>query len=45
MAWSWKTDINVNPFMPNVFPHPYQLDESISNFRVIQFLKETSVSK
>ena len=38
----------VNPFMPNVF---YQLDESISNFRVvggifhfIQILKETSVS-
>ena len=23
-----------NPFMPNVFSHPYQLDESISNFRV-----------
>ena len=39
--------------MPNVFSHPYQLGESISNFRVvgwyffffIQFLEETSVSK
>ena len=26
-------DINVYKFMPNVFSHPYQLDESISNFR------------
>ena len=24
--------IRINPFMPNVFSHPYQLDESISNF-------------
>ena len=24
-----------NPFMLNVFSHPYQLDESISNFRVV----------
>ena len=24
-----------NLFMPNVFSHPYQLDESISNFRVV----------
>ena len=24
-----------NPFMWNVFSHPYQLDESISNFRVV----------
>ena len=39
--------------MPNVFPHHYQLDESTSNFGVvewyffilIQILKETSVSK
>ena len=38
--------------MPNVFFHPYQLGESISNFRVVgwyfsfvQILKETSVSK
>ena len=36
--------------MPNVFSHPYQLDESIPNFRVvewyffIQILKETSVN-
>ena len=27
--------ITVNPFMPNVYSHPYQLDESISNFRVV----------
>ena len=26
---------HINPFMPNVFSHPYQLDESISNFRVV----------
>ena len=26
---------NINPFMPNVFSHPYQLDESISNLRVV----------
>ena len=25
----------LNPFMPNVFSPPYQLDESISNFRVV----------
>ena len=25
----------INPFMPNVFSHLYQLDESISNFRVV----------
>ena len=24
-----------NTFKPNVFSHPYQLDESISNFRVV----------
>ena len=24
--------------MPNVFSHPYQLDESISNFRVVRWL-------
>ena len=24
-----------NPFMPNVFSYTYQLDKSISNFRVI----------
>ena len=29
----WKTIIN--PCMLNVFSHPYQLDESISNFRVV----------
>ena len=42
-----------NPFIPNIFSHPYQLDESISNFRVvgwyififIQILKGTSVFK
>ena len=26
-----------NPFMPNVFSHPYQLDKSISNFRVVRW--------
>ena len=42
----------LNPFMPNVFSHPCQLDKSISNlgllggiFIFIQILKETSVSK
>ena len=25
----------LNPFIPNVFSHHYQLDESISNFRVV----------
>ena len=25
----------LNPFMPNVFYHPYQLEESISNVRVV----------
>ena len=25
----------VNPYMLNIFFHPYQLDESISNFRVV----------
>ena len=25
----------LNPFMPNVFSHPFQLDESISNFRFV----------
>ena len=25
----------INPFMQNVCSHPYQLDESISNFRVV----------
>ena len=25
----------LNPFMPNVFSHPYQLDESIYNFRFL----------
>ena len=44
----------INPFMPNVISFSYQLDESISNFRVncwvvllifFQILKETSISK
>ena len=43
----------LNPFMHNVFSHPYQLDNSISNFRVVGWyfyhfihnLKETSVFK
>ena len=40
----------LNPFMPNGFSHLYQLNEFISNFRVIfftfiQILKETSVCK
>ena len=26
---------NLSSFMPNVFSHPYQLNESISNFRVV----------
>ena len=38
-----------NPIIPNVFAHPYQLDEFISNFKVVgrcfQFLLENSVSK
>ena len=25
----------INPFMPNVLPHLYQLNESVSNFRVV----------
>ena len=25
----------LNPFMLNLFSHPYQLDKSISNFRVV----------
>ena len=25
----------LHPLMPRVFSHPYQLDESISNFRVV----------
>ena len=44
----------INQFMPNLFPIPHQLDESISNFRIacwvvfyffIQISKDTSVSK
>ena len=31
----WQFASGINRFMPNVFSHPYQLDESISNFRVI----------
>ena len=27
--------LQIYPFMSNVFSHPYQLDESISNFRVV----------
>ena len=26
---------HVNPFMPNIISHPYHLDESIFNFRVV----------
>ena len=35
--WLYKPSCstNSNPFMPNVFSNPYQLDESISNFRVV----------
>ena len=29
-----------NPFMPNEFSHLYQLDESISNFRVVVLLSD-----
>ena len=43
---------SIDPFMLNIFSHSYQLDVSVSNFRVvgsfyhfIQILKETSVSK
>ena len=25
----------INPFVPNVFSHPYQFDESISNSKVV----------
>ena len=25
----------LNPFIPNIFSHSYQLDEPISNFRVV----------
>ena len=25
----------LNPFVPNLFSHPFQLDESISNFKVV----------
>ena len=31
----WQTGLSFNPFMPNVFFHLYQLDESISNFSVV----------
>ena len=27
----------INPLMPNVFSHPYQLDEFISNSRVVRW--------
>ena len=33
IAITETTDINA--FMPNVFSHPYQLDEPISNFWVV----------
>ena len=29
----------IKPFMSNVFSHPYQLDDSISNFRVVVYSK------
>ena len=29
--------LRVNPFMPNVFSHLYELDESISNVRVVRW--------
>ena len=52
-AASFPVFEDINPFMPNRISHCYELDESISNFRVagwyfsffIQILKETSVSK
>ena len=28
---------SINPHLPNGLSHPYQLDESISNFRVVWF--------
>ena len=31
-------EMTINPFMPNVFPYPYQLDEYISNFRVVGWI-------
>ena len=37
-AGSLMMKLNVfNPFMTNVFCHPYQLDESISNFRIVRW--------
>ena len=27
-------EYHINPNMRNIFSHPYQLDESISNFRI-----------
>ena len=27
----------IYPFMPDAFSHPYQLNESISNFRVVEW--------
>ena len=39
----------LNPFIPNTFSHPYRLDKSISNLRVVgwyfSFLFKFSVSK
>ena len=42
----------LNAFMPNVFSHPNQIDESVSNSRVVgwyfpffQIVKETSVNR
>ena len=35
LEWSNICNSFLNSFMPNVFSHPYQLDESISNFRVV----------
>ena len=30
-----KGYFSIDPFMPNVLSHPFQLDESISNFRIV----------
>ena len=34
-TWAYDVLVAFNPFMPNVFSYPYQLDESISNFRIV----------
>ena len=35
VTFSGHSHLLFNPFIPNGFPNPYQLDESIYNFRVV----------